>query len=150
MDSKNNDEIIKAITNEYKDFAKNPETIPEPTKMVIIPGRIMGPHESFPGQPAAYFVRSEGTTDSRPQFMQPNSIEKMLQILTKREEIVDFIAGTQPPEEMMKAAEALKAKLEDPSMQQRIRKMYADRKKLEEEKQRLNEERRKLTDELTS
>lgn len=99
-------------------------------KFEILPGRILKPGEDYAGQPAAYFVRTEGTKDTL--RMTPGSIEEMLAELCGPE-TSDFISGMNSPESMREAAEGLKKKLSNPEMQRKIRTLYAEREKLKAE-----------------
>ena len=124
----NPDQKIEAIVSAVQAPAASPETLQPPTKMIIIPGDIYPAIAGAKsGKPMGYFVRSEGCTDATP--IKPESIEGMLGNLLGPE-AADFIAGIQSPEAMLIQAENLKAKLEDPAMQQRIRKLHAEQAKL--------------------
>ena len=123
----NPDQEIEEIASAVQAPAANPETLQPPVKFVILSGRTQELYEAQPGQPMAYFVRTEGTTNT--QKITANSIEDMLTELIGTE-ATDFISGTNTPEVMLIQAENLKAKLEDPAMQQRIRKLHAEQAKL--------------------
>lgn len=123
------EEVLEIASNVHK-TTSDPETIQPPSKMIILPGRTLGEHEDHPGKPAAYFVRTEGTTDT--VNMQAGSIESMLEDLMGHES-TDFIVGINSPEQMLHAAEELKTKLGNPEIQQRIRRLHAEREKLKED-----------------
>lgn len=91
------------------------------TKMEIFPGRILEEHETHAGQPAAYFIRTEGTTDTLEK--KPGSLESMMEQLFGYEAL-DFIAGVNTPDQMKMNAEKLLAKLNDPQQQEQIRKIF--------------------------
>jgi len=99
--------------------------------LTIFPGVLHSQNDpEFPGQPMAYFVRSEGTTDThRPA---DGSLERIMQELFGSE-ILDFIAGVEPPETQKKWAEEMAVKVNNPEFQTRVRKLYAERELIRKE-----------------
>lgn len=100
------------------------------TKTDIFPGRILGDGQNYPGQPAAYFVRAEGTTDT--QHVEPGSLENQIQELFGWETL-DFMAGMHSPAQMKAAAEKMRDTINNPEMQKRIRDLFEARQRLHEE-----------------
>lgn len=102
----------------------------KPVKFELIPGRILKDHEDYPGKPAAYFVRSEGTTDTL--NIKPDSLEDMMQQLFGSEAL-DFIVGINSPDSMKESAQELMEKLQNLETQKRIRTLYNEQRGLRKE-----------------
>ena len=102
----------------------------QPTVLEVLPGRVLQEFEKHAGQPAAFFVRTEGTEDT---LVTPTgSLDNMVQELFGKEAL-DFISGMNSPEEMKNAAEEIKAKLNNPEFQARIRKIYTEVQEVKDE-----------------
>jgi hypothetical protein len=122
-----NDEL-EAIQTDVKGAITSPEAVQPPAKFVILDGA------TFQGEqgPAAYFVRTEGTSDTL--SMTPGSIEEVLEDLFGHgSEMTDFIVGIGNRDVRKMQAEKLKEKLSDPAIQRRIRTLHAEQQKLKRE-----------------
>ncbi len=102
------------------------ETLPY-CKTVVMPGRIAPSYLDFPGEPMAYFVRTDGTKNTIDRS-NPGSLEQIMAKLF-HSEILDFIVGLEetPPSVCKELAEQMRDIVNNPETQKKIRELYTKR-----------------------
>jgi hypothetical protein len=112
---------VRAIRSEVSELRI--EQVPV-ERICIVPGMIHNNFGVHSGKPSFYYVRTETGHSGRGEYK--GSFEEMVRTVLGEKNLEFRADCSNTPEELLARAEALKAKLEDPAIQRKIRATYAE------------------------
>lgn len=116
-------ERVQAIMSDITELRMGQEPV---VKLAIVPGVLQNDRGEHAGKPSFYFFRPQG--DRVGYGCEEGSFLHMAQVVLGENSLCLRADSSTTPEQLRERAETLKAKLESPLIQRKIRELYAQMK----------------------